>query len=69
MLSVSPQERDSDIELKERQWEEFAEKKTAFTAVAAGEEGGMAVAERPAGGDWDIPSSWRPSEATMPRSD
>ena len=69
MLLVPLQECYIEIELQKRQPEEFAVKERAFAAVAAGEEGGVAVAERPAGVDRDIPSSWRPSGATMPRSD
>ncbi len=54
------QERDSEIELLRRQLEDFAVKAAVPTAAAfAGAEGEVAIAERPAGADWDIPTSWR----------
>lgn len=57
------QERDAEIELLRRQLEEFAVKATAPAAAAgAGAEGGTAIAERPAGAEWDIPASWRPAK-------
>ena len=61
------QERDIEIDLLKRQLEEFVVKQRAYAAGGAVEEGGVAVAERPAGADWDIPSAWRTAEATKPR--
>ena len=57
------QERDAEIELLRRQLAEFAVKATAPAAAAgAGAEGGIAIAERPGGAEWDIPASWRAAE-------
>ena len=60
------QEKDSEIELLKRQLEEFSVRAPAV-ALAVGMEGGVAVADRPAGGDWDVPSSWRPAVPNKPR--
>lgn len=60
------QERDSEIELLKRQLEEFAVKAPAYAPTAMAE-GGMAVAERPAGTAWDVPASWRPAAPSKPR--
>ena len=63
---LTRQEKDSEIELLKRQLEEFSVRAPAAT-LAAGMEGGVAVADRPAGGDWDVPSSWRPAVLDKPR--
>ena len=66
MRMLTLQEKDTEIELLKRQLEEFSVRAPA-AALAAGVEGGMAVADRPAGGDWDVPSSWRPAVPNKPR--
>lgn len=65
-LGIHAQERDTEIDLLKKQLEEFVVKTTAYAAGAAAEEGGVAVAERPAGADWDIPSAWRSAETAEP---
>ncbi|CAK0785175.1 hypothetical protein CVIRNUC_008381 [Coccomyxa viridis] len=59
------EEKDSEIELLKRQLEEFSVRAPA-AALAVGMEGGVAVADRPAGSDWDLPSSWRPAVPNKP---
>ena len=67
MFVMHTQERDTEIDRLKRQLEEFVVKTTAYAAAGAAEAGSVAVAERPAGADWDIPSAWRTAESTKPR--
>ena len=60
------QERDTEIDLLKKQLEEFVVRTTAYAAGGAAEGGCVAVAERPARADWDIPSAWRSAESTKP---
>ena len=61
------QERDTEIDRLKRQLEEFVVKTTAYTAAGAADAGSVALAERPAGADWDIPSAWRAADPQKTR--
>ncbi|CAL5222878.1 g5305 [Coccomyxa viridis] len=68
LMQTLLEERDTEIDLLKKQLEEFVVRTTAYAAGGAAEGGCVAVAERPARADWDIPSAWRSAESTKPTS-